>query len=264
MKLPTFLLASASIFAVVLTGCGHKDHLGETDSASGHGHNAAGGHSDSAQTFSGATHKEGTGITLLDETKQLLGIQTVEVQEQSLPRKVHFTARVFETDAATAAQLASGMVSTNDATLLHAGLPVQFQPASGQTATGVVHQVIPALARGEAEVIVTLAESERGSRGYFGEITISIPGDKNILVVPREAVIKGTTGDLVYAVNGDAYTLIWVQTGAEANGLVEITDGLLAGDSVVMRGAMDLWLVELRAVKGGQGCCPAPVKKGKG
>jgi hypothetical protein len=44
---------------------------------------------------------------------------------------------------------------------------------------------------------------------------------------------------------------------------VEIKDGLLEGDQVVTRGAMDLWLVELRAVKGGQGCCPAPPVRGK-
>jgi multidrug efflux pump subunit AcrA (membrane-fusion protein) len=68
-------------------------------------------------------------------------------------------------------------------------------------------------------------------------------------------------GDLVYVVNGDAYLLTWVELGARSGGLVEVTDGLLAGDSVVTRGAMDLWLVELRAQKGGQGCCPAPPKK---
>jgi len=95
-------------------------------------------------------------------------------------------------------------------------------------------------------------------------MTVSVPNAKATLVVPREAVIRGTSGNLVYAVNGDAYTLTWVEIGAEANGMVEITDGLFAGDSVVTRGAMDLWLVELRAVKGGQGCCPAPPKKGKG
>jgi multidrug efflux pump subunit AcrA (membrane-fusion protein) len=76
-------------------------------------------------------------------------------------------------------------------------------------------------------------------------------------------VIHGATGDLVYVVNGDAYLLTWVELGSESGGWVEVIDGLLAGDRVVTRGAMDLWLVELRAQKGGQGCCPAPPKKGK-
>ena len=54
-----------------------------------------------------------------------------------------------------------------------------------------------------------------------------------------------------------------VQAGAEGDGLVEIRDGLLSGDSVVTQGALQLWLIELRAVKGGQGCCAAPAVRKK-
>jgi multidrug efflux pump subunit AcrA (membrane-fusion protein) len=52
-------------------------------------------------------------------------------------------------------------------------------------------------------------------------------------------------------VNGEAYQRTAVKTGAEADGLVEITDGLLEGDSVVTKPVESLYLVELRAVKGG-------------
>jgi membrane fusion protein (multidrug efflux system) len=83
------------------------------------------------------------------------------------------------------------------------------------------------------------------------------------MVVPRKSVIRGATGDLVYAVNGNAYLLTWVELGAESDNLVEVTKGLLPGDSVVTHGALNLWLIELRALKGGQGCCPAPPKKEK-
>jgi hypothetical protein len=260
--------------AVALVGCGHKDD---------HDHEADGhSHGDDAESFSGATHKEGTGITLLDETRQLLGIQTAEVQERALPRKVRFTARVY--DAGQAADLlVLGTVSTNDAAWLRPGLGVQFQTASGMTLTGAVQQVSRQLADGEAEIIAALSGASisdparfkhhphSGSKsgtpslkpGAFGEITITVAGEKATLVVPREAVIKSTTGNLVYAVNGEAYILTWVEIGAESDGWVEIKDGLFAGDSVVTRGVMELWLVELRAVKGGQGCCPAPPKKGK-
>jgi multidrug efflux pump subunit AcrA (membrane-fusion protein) len=246
--------------AVALAGCGEKhDHDHE-----GHGHS----HGDDAESFSGATHKEGTGITLLDETRQLLGIQTAEVQEQALPRKIHFTARVFDMGKA-ADLLVLGTVPTNDAALLRPGLPVQFQSASGMTLTGAVQQVSRLLANGEAEIIATVGRAPISGPahnlkpGAFGEIIITVADEKSALVVPREAVIKSTTGNLVYTLNGDAYILTWVEIGAESDGWVEIKDGLFAGDSVVTRGVMELWLVELRAVKGGQGCCPAPPKKGK-
>jgi multidrug efflux pump subunit AcrA (membrane-fusion protein) len=39
--------------------------------------------------------------------------------------------------------------------------------------------------------------------------------------------------------------------GSEADGWVEITDGLLAGDQVVTKPVQTLWLIELRATKGG-------------
>jgi len=264
MKPALLNLLTLLALAAALAGCGQKDRASDTHGEADHSHNADGSHSDSAQTFSGATHKEGTGITLLEETRQLLGIQTADVQAQILPRSIRFTARVFATGHTASATLASGTVSTNDAAHLHSGLPVKFQTGAGITVTGVIQQVSHAQANGETEVIIAFSPTATAlKQSDFGEITISLPGEKNVLVVPREAVIKGTTGDLVYAVNGNAYTLTWVQMGTEANGLVEITDGLFAGDSVVTRGAMDLWLVELRAVKGGQGCCPAPPKKGK-
>jgi membrane fusion protein (multidrug efflux system) len=161
-------------------------------------------------------------------------------------------------------QLGLGTVSTTNVALLRAGLPVHFRADSGVTTTGLVQQVSKPLANHEAEVIMTFAPATTTlQQGDFGQVTISVPGEKPALVVPRESVIRGTSGNLVYAVNGDAYILTWVEVGVESDGFVEITDGLLAGDSVVTSGAMDLWLVELRAVKGGQGCCPAPPKKGK-
>ena len=244
-----------------MSGCGHKDD---------HGHEADGhSHGDDAESFSGATHKEGTGITLLDETRKLLGIQITEVQEQALAREIRFTARVFAVGVAAENQISAGqrvlgMVPTNDAALLRPGQPAQFQTASGVIVTGAIDRVSKPLADGEAEIIAAFHPAAIApGQGDFGEVTVPAPGEKRVLVVPRGAVIKSTSGNLVYAVNGDAYILTWVEVGAEANGLVEIKDGLLTGDSVVSHGAMELWLVELRAVKGGQGCCPAPPKKGE-
>ena len=255
-------LFAVSLLAAVLSGCGEHDHEHAKDGGEDHSHNADGSHSDSAESFSGATHKEGAGITLLDETRQLLGLETVEAREVELPREVRFTARVFDTDATQLRVL--GTVPTSDAAFLNSGLKADFKSASGATVTGVIQHVSTPVKDDEAEIIAAFRnESATFKQGEFGDITVSVPSGKKVLAVPSEAVIKGATGHLVYAVNGDAYILTWVELGAESGGWVEITDGLLAGDSVVMRGAMDLWLVELRAVKGGQGCCPAPPKKGK-
>lgn len=265
-----------SLAGGLLVGCGKQhDHAKDEphdhdhEDAAGHSHNADGSHSDSVESFSGATHKEGRGITLLEETRKLLGLATTEVREERLSREIRFAARVFgEGNVAggqsSVALLAHGNVSTNDAVFLREGLAVTFTTASGGVATGEVKRVVRLLANDDPEVIVALpAAAPALKNGDSGDVKVIVPGEKEVLVVPREAVIRCSTGDLVYAVNGDAYMLTWVELGAQSDGLVEITDGLLVGDSVVTRGAMDLWLVELRAMKGGQGCCPAPPKKGK-
>jgi len=60
-------------------------------------------------------------------------------------------------------------------------------------------------------------------------------------------------------VNGTHLTRTRVKTGASSEGLVEVQDGLYTGDSVAVKGAQNIWLVELSAIKGGTPCCP--VKK---
>jgi len=52
-------------------------------------------------------------------------------------------------------------------------------------------------------------------------------------------------------IHGDAYLRTAVKTGAEADDQVEITDGPSAGDRVVSTPVQALWLIELRATKGG-------------
>ena len=56
-------------------------------------------------------------------------------------------------------------------------------------------------------------------------------------------------------VNGQAYFRTAVKVGAESEALIEITDGLLAGDQVVTKALATLWLIELRATKASAGCC---------
>ncbi|MBK7999031.1 MAG: hypothetical protein IPK15_10040 [Verrucomicrobia bacterium] len=261
----------AITLVLALAGCGHKEGDGHDHDhgAADHGHGGGHGHShgDDAESFSGATHKDGKGITLLEETSKLLGIQTVEVSERKLPREVRFVGRAF--GAADGGNptglLVLGTVSTNDAKVLRPGMPARLVTRSGLSVTGEVQQITRPLLNDDAEIIVApRGDLSALSSGEFADVTLSVPGEREVLVVPREAVIHGSTGNLVYAVNGDAFLLTWVELGANSEGLIEITDGLLVGDRVVTRGAMDLWLVELRAQKGGQGCCPAPPKKGKG
>lgn len=253
--------------AFALLGCGSKEashHHGGTEE---HGH----GHGDDAKSFSGATHKEGTGIYLAESTRRVLNIQTSEVEERSLDSEIRFGVRVFGPAKGSAAQgasgsawLASGIVRGEKATCLKVGCGVTVKNNQGMGLEGVVKEINPGVARPEAEVIL-LVYSAAGQlqTGSFLTAVARIPGKDKTTVIPEAGLIRSTETNYVYVVNGAAYLKTPVETGIESNNLVEIKDGLAAGDEVVIQGAMDLWLVELRAVKGGQGCCPAPSANGK-
>jgi hypothetical protein len=259
------LLVALTVLLALAAGCSrpHDEHRHEHGAGATHGHS----HGDDAKSFSGATHKEGEGITLLDETRKVLGVEVQEVSEKQVPKEVLFTSKVFAAPKQTGNQTtktfeAAGTVPREDAVMLKRGTAVSLA-GKGKTFSGVVERIDP-MPGGEAEVVVSFsAEAEEAQFGEFLEAKLGVEPKEPATAVPSEAVVRGMEGPFVYVVNGDAYLRTLVVTGAEADGFVAVKEGLLAGDSVVSKGALDLWLVELRAVKGGQGCCPAPPVKRK-
>lgn len=246
------VLLLIAICSLALVGCQQHEH------SDGDSHS----HEVNAQSFSGATHKEGTGITLLPETEERLGVKLEEVREEKLSREITFTARVF---AGNDDQVeASGILSAEDARHLKEGSSVKLQAADGRLLDGVVARSSSPISTNESEVIVRFSAPESSATvGSFLRVSASVPSSEAVTTVPKKALIKGTTESFVYVQNGDAYLRTVVEPGRESADAVEIEEGLLEGDLVVSQGAMDLWLVELRAVKGGQGCCPAPPVRGK-
>lgn len=87
-------------------------------------------------------------------------------------------------------------------------------------------------------------------------------GTEQILTVPKAAVLNTTAGPSVYVENGAYYKRTDVQLGRTFGDSIEIKEGVYDGDIVVTYAAQTLWLIELRAVKGGKGCCPMPDAKG--
>lgn len=251
LKMNTALRVTAlAITCLSVIGCKPVDH--------DHGHS----HEADAQSFSGAVHKEGKGITLLPETEKRLGVQLAEVKETTISKEVEFTARVFASET-NGQLLASGWLAVNDAKSFSTGSFVTLRSGSGESFEGIVADAKKPLSTNETEIVVQF-RAENVPVGTFLQIAANIPSENPTITIPREALIRGTTETFVYVQNGDAYLRTVVESGRENKDSVEIKDGLLEGDVVVTQGAMDLWLVELRAVKGGQGCCPAPPVKGKG
>lgn len=251
---------------LVLTGCkrapesargeeaGH-DHAeaapGQPD-AHGHSH----GHEEEAEAPTGASYKKGQGVLVKEETKKLLGLETVEVSTMPLARKVEFVAQAFPSGRAEEPThwRASGMVPTTLLTGVKTGQEAALRSANGETFSGRVKSLDATLGRinGETEVLLEFpGPTASPSSVSFFHVTLTLPATTGVAVVPRSALLRTAEGAFVYAVNGEAYQRTAVKTGAESDALVEITDGLLEGDAVVTRPVEALYLVELRAVKGG-------------
>lgn len=254
------LFFALAVAGLLLAGCGQKEgdkHDHEKEKAEGKGD--AHGHEDGSP--SGASFKPGKGVILTDETRKILGVEVVDVTQQKLPMEFRFSVQVFgekhhhalnSEDHSGCDVHGSGLVPFNEAASVKAGLPVQLLKATNIVAIGVVLAVQKALALGETEIVVGMSNAATVLKpGEFLSATISLPRAEAVTVVPRSAVLRTSEGTFVYAVNGDAYFRTAVKVGSQADALAEITDGLLAGDQVVTKPVETLWIIELRATKGG-------------
>ena len=249
------LLVASSLFV----GCGHKEGDGHDHGKEAHGKDDGHGHGE--ESPSGASFKAGKGVIVTEETKKLLGVEVADVTEHKLPNQVRFTVQVFgekhhhllnQEDHSGCDVHGSGFVSTNTAAIVKTGQPVELLKSTNAPLGGVVLAVQKALALGESEIVIGVSNATAALKsGEFVPARINLPRDEAVPVIPQPALLRTSEGTFVYAVNGDAYYRTAVKVGSEADGWVEITDGLLAGDQVVTKPVQTLWLIELRATKGG-------------
>ena len=190
------------VLVSALTGCGvqHAGHDHEHDHDHDHGSGAALGHShgEDAQSFSGATYKEGEGITLLEETRKILGIEVREVMEKHLPNEVSFLARVFAVDAGVAKRSvlqeqktfqALGRVPNDDAGILRRGAAVSVTNRTSGAIKGIIERIEP-IPGEDAEVIMSFS-AEEAQLGDFAQVKAQIHQEKPVAAVPQQAVVRG-------------------------------------------------------------------------
>lgn len=262
MKLAQLIIGL--LVALALAGCTHEhkegdghDHTGEKSHGKDHDHD----HGHGRETTSGASFMPGKGVMITDETKKILGVETADVTEQKLPAQTRFNLQIFgqkhhhvilSDDHAGCDVHGSGFVPLDTAMALRAGQPVQIQSRTNESLAGVVLAVEKALTLGETEVIVGLTNAaDKVKPGEFRSAVITLPRENAVPVIPRSALLHTAGGTFVYAVNGDAFYRTAVKVGSEADGLLEITDGLVTGDTVVTKPVETIYLIELRATKGG-------------
>lgn len=200
------------------------------------------------------------GLSVPPETRLSLGLKIVEVTEQKVPATVEVQLRVYQNGGQSI--LASASVTTEEAKLLKRGLTVQARSGDVILAGRVLRVNDELLkATGTAEVLIEFDNtSSAPAVGAFLSASVTLDTNADVVTIPRAALLECSDGNSVYTVSGDNFVRAQVKVGAVSGDLVEIKDGLYAGDQVVLQPVMSLWMTELAAVKGGQACCAVPAK----
>jgi len=194
----------------------------------------------------GAQFKKGEGLSITDEMKASIGLKVEDVAEQKVGSSVALELTAAENRSATA------WVSPADAKMIESGTDVSIR-AGAESIKGTVRK-IETPAHGNADVEITVSTESELPVGTSMKAVVSHPEGEAVAAIPASALLKTAEGTFAYTVNGNFFVRTPVTVGASNDQLVEITDGLYAGDQVVTTPVMSLWMAELQVLRGGKAC----------
>jgi len=236
-------LLSLLVVSALLLGCNGKPASSAGDDADDHGIN----------------FKAKEGLAVPDALARHIGLKLEDVAARKVNGQLTFTAQVYGETGPVARRvtLASAWVDQSVAKLVPTGLDIVALTAGTNSLTGVVTRVVSAAdTNAPVEVLLELpAGSDELRLGDFLRITVSTPGKEEVAVIPHTALLRTAEGTFVYVVNGFRIKRTAVKLGSEHDGVIEVRDGLLAGDKIAVSGVPLLWLAELQSIRGGKSCC---------
>jgi len=133
-------------------------------------------------------------------------------------------------------------VSDRDAASLSTGMPARFSVrGAGEQHDARIVAVAESADPASRMVAVTaeVTSKDPGLRpGAFAEVTVPVGSARQAAVIPQTAVRPSERGFLAYVVSGGRAKEKVLTLGLRtADGLVEVKEGLVVGDSLVVRGA---------------------------
>lgn len=228
---PWFLISLAGS-VLLFVGCGKKASSEEA----GHDHSE---HAGADENEEGVTFKEGRGLQIPPNVVKALNVLTTEAEERPLTAELKVTAQVFAT---TPRVLASARLAVEQAA------PLEKSAFTGAKLVRIDRATVTATRL--VDLVFELDALSKHQVGDFVTLALAVE-PATVLTVPRSAVLEGAASTFVYVVNSGAYLRTPVTIGARSADFIEITDGLYAGDVVVVTPVDQLWLSELRLTKGG-------------
>jgi hypothetical protein len=198
----------------------------------------------------GIKYKANQGLFVTDISAKILGLKMADVEEKTLTKELRLTAQVYDVSPVGKA-LASAWIPASLTESITPDTAVSAPEKRGARVAQV--STLTTKMNQKAEVLLELDDSGDTLKvGQFLDLTATLPASVDAVVVPRKAVLKTSEGSFAYVDNSGWKMRTPVKVGTEQDGLVEITDGLLSGDSVVTNPVMTLWMTELQLTKSGK------------
>ncbi|MXX39101.1 MAG: efflux RND transporter periplasmic adaptor subunit [Gemmatimonadetes bacterium] len=112
-----------------------------------------------------------------------------------------------------------------------------------KTVSGRVVAVNPTIdaERRTCRVLIEIENPDRAVRpGMFADVRVEAARYEDRLLVPREALLTRNDRKVVFAYEGGRAKWCYVETGEETNEMVEVREGLTAGDTLITAGHFNL------------------------
>jgi hypothetical protein len=243
------------------SSCGSKQPTEST--ADGHGHEEEGGdHHGHGAESTGARYAEGKGIALLDETREAIGLELAEAEEQRLAPLIPLEAQVYRAADELSRPDGEQTGSAYATALMNPGVAEKLR--SGDSATLMLNAAsyvariwrIDPVSRdavNSVEAILRIPDPQNTLRvgEFISGFLVQAGVNDAVLTIPRSAVLETATGKFAFVQNGDYLMRTPITVGEKNAEYAEVTDGIYAGDIVATTPVETLYLIELRATKGG-------------
>lgn len=237
---PIAVSITACVVSLFVSGC-HREKASPD----------AGGYGAAKPEATGVTFKAGKGLHVPPETAQFIGLRVEDVMERKVASALDFTAQIYR------AALASGSVRQSEAAALRVGLDVTAVTRSGQSIPARISAIYAGSGEtnGSVEVLLIVDGGKvELPPGSFLSVRVATGSEKAVVSVPTSALLRTAEGNFVYTVSGERFVRAPVKLGVINPEFAEVTDGLYAGDQIVVQPVMTLWMAELQSIRGGQAC----------
>ena len=124
------------------------------------------------------------------------------------------------------------------------GYPVTFTiEGFNQTYEAIVYAVDPRIVEGTRSIVIRAIypnKNEELKSGHFASVTLLLSKIDNAISIPSESIIPEMEGETVYVYRNGKATTVKITTGLRTESMVQITNGLKFGDTLITSGTLQL------------------------